>query len=135
MGTPEPATFESLERLAHGLVAQFRRRIELLAVEITEEEIRFSRVLAWHLFALFLSCLTITLAVMLLIAGAWDGPGRVPVIGGVLLIVSLGTGAAWWLYRERVLRRPLVLAQTIEELRRDEEALAPRPSGDMDGVP
>lgn len=134
MGTPEPGPLASLERLGHGLVAQLRRRLELLAVEMTEEQLRFAHVLGWQLFALFMVCLSITLAVLLLIAGAWDGPSRVTVVGSLLFLVSLGAGATWWVYRERVRRKPLVFAQTIEELRRDEEALARRPR-DMEGVP
>lgn len=135
MGIPEPGPLASLERLGHGLVAQLRRRLELLAVEVREEQLRFSQVLGWQLFALFLLCLAITLAVLLLVAGTWDGPSRVTVVGALLFIVSLGAGATWWIYRERVRRTPVVFAQTLEELRRDEEALS-RPADDgMTGVP
>lgn len=135
MGTPEPASFESLEHLGHGVVSQIRRRLQLLAVELTEEEIRFARVLGWQLFALFLTCLTIALAVLLVIAAVWDGPARVATIGTLLLLVSLGAGATWWRYRERVRGKPVVIAQTLEELRRDEAALTPRRAADCEDAP
>jgi uncharacterized membrane protein YqjE len=125
MGTPEPAPFESLERLGHGLVSHLRQRLELVALEVTEEEIRFSRLLGWQLMALFLACLSIALAALLVIAAYWDTGTRLWAIGGVLAASASAAGAFWWIYRQRVRGKPIVLAQTIEELRRDADALAP----------
>ena len=125
MGKPEPATFTSLERLGHGLVTQLRQRLELMAVEVTEEEIRFTRVLAWQLVALFLTCLTIALGALLVIAAFWDTASRVAAVGAVLGAVAAAAGGMWWVYRQRLRRKPILFAQTIEELRRDADALAP----------
>jgi uncharacterized membrane protein YqjE len=132
MGKLEPAAFESLERLAHGLVSQLRRRLELMAVEVTEEEIRFSRALGWQLLALFLSCLTLTLGVLLVIAAYWDSVNRLAAIGWMLAAAGVASGAMWWIYRNRLRYKPIVFSQTIEELRRDAAALAPEP---RDGLP
>lgn len=125
MGTPEPATFGTLERLAHSLVEQLRQRLALAAIEITEEEIRFARALGWQLAALFLSCLTITLGVLLLVAVFWDSPDRWVAIAWALGIAAAASGATWWFYASYVRRRPLAFAQTLEELRRDVLALDP----------
>lgn len=135
MGKLEPAAFESLERIGHSLVSQLRRRLEMVALEITEEQIRFGRVLGWQLVALFLSCLSFALIVVLVIAAYWDGPQRLVAIGSMLGLTAAAAGAVWWLYRRDLSRKPMVFAQTIEELRRDAEALRPQPRADMDAIP
>ena len=127
MGKLEPATFESLEHLGQGLVTQLRGRLELLAVEVTEEEIRFARTLGWQLLALFLSCLTLVLATVLVLATFWDTPHRVAAITWTMFGVAAASGAAWWVHRRHMTRKPIVFSQTIEELRRDALALAPTP--------
>lgn len=125
MGTPEPATFASLERLAQTLIDQARQRLALAAIEMSEEEIRFARALGWQLTALFLTCLTITLAVLLPIAIWWDTPDRWVAVAWALGVVAASSGAAWWFYSRFVRRRPLPFSQTIEELKRDSRALDP----------
>ena len=125
MGKLEPAAFETLENLGHGLVSQVRSRLALFAVEVTEEQIRFSRRFGWQMFALFLSCLTLALAVLLVLAGLWDTAYRITAVTIALVLTALGAGAAWWVYRTYVTTAPVVFSQTIEELRRDAEALLP----------
>jgi uncharacterized membrane protein YqjE len=131
----EPAAFESLERLGHGLVSQVRRRLELMAVEISEEEIRFARALGWQLLALFLSCLLIALTAMLVVVVFWDTSHRVASVIWLIAIAVVASGVTWWFYRRQVQRKPVVFSQTIEELRRDAEALAPGPAGDVPAMP
>lgn len=126
MGKLEPAAFESLENFGHNLVDQLRGRLELFAVEITEEEIRFSRALGWQLLALFLSCLTLTLAVLLVVATFWDTMYRTQAVAWLLVTFGLAAGGIWAIYRNQLARKPIVFSQTIEELRRDALALAPR---------
>lgn len=128
MGKLEPAAFESLEHLGAGLVTQLRGRLALFAVEVTEEEIRFARSLGWQLLALFLTCLTLLLAALLVIAAFWDTPHRVGAISWTMVGVAAASGAAWWVHRQHMRRKPIVFSQTLEELRRDALALAPRPS-------
>lgn len=127
MGAPEPGLPPStLGDLAPGLVSHLRRRLELFAVEITEEELRFARALGWQLLALFLSCLTLSVGVALVIAAFWDTAHRVDAIAITLLACSLGSLGTWWNHRRILLERPIVFTQTIEELRRDASALMPR---------
>lgn len=128
MGKLEPAAFESLELFGHNLVDQLRGRLELLAVEITEEEIRFARSLGWQLLALFLSCLTLTLATLLVVAAFWDTVHRTEAVAWLLLAFGAAAGVVWVLYRRQLRHKPLVFSQTIEELRRDALALQPRRS-------
>lgn len=124
MGKLEPAAFASLENFGHGLLTQLRGRLELFAVEVTEEEIRFARALGWQLLALFLSCLTLTLAALLVLATFWDTEHRVDAVVWTLLAAAAASGAAWWIHRSHMRRKPIVFAQTLEELRRDALALA-----------
>jgi uncharacterized membrane protein YqjE len=127
MGTPEPATFGTLERLAHTLVDQLRHRLQLAAVEMTEEEIRFAHALGWQLTALFLTCLTVTLGIVLLIAVYWDTPNRASAIGWAMGLVALGAAGMWTYYMMRLRKRPVAFSQTVLELARDAQALEPGP--------
>jgi uncharacterized membrane protein YqjE len=129
MGKLEPATFESFERIGYSLVSQLRRRLALMAVEVTEEEIRFSRVLGWQLLALFFSCMTVSLGVLLVIAGFWDTPMRLTAIGWTLVVASVVSGSMWWIYRTHLRRKPVVFSQTLVELEKDARALDPAPEG------
>lgn len=125
MGRLEPAAFESLERLGHAVVSQLRRRLEMMAVEMTEEQIRFSRLLGWQLLALFFSSMTAALAATLIIAAFWDTALRIEAIGWTLLVASAASGGLWFTYRQVLRRKPVVFRQTIDELRKDAEALDP----------
>ena len=129
MGRLEPVAFESLERLGHAVVSQLRRRLEMIAVEMTEEQIRFSRLLGWQLLALFFSSMTAALAATLIIAAFWDTALRIEAIGWTLLVVSLASSGLWFRYRQVLRRKPVVFRQTIDELRKDAEALDPAGHG------
>lgn len=107
-----------------GLVAHLRQRLELLAVEITEEELRFARVLGWQLLALFLSCMTLAVAVAMVLAAFWETEHRMQAMGFTLFGCAGAALATWWTYRRHVATRPIVFTQTIEELRRDVSAIA-----------
>lgn len=135
MGKLEPAAFESLEHFGHHLVDQVRGRLELFAVEITEEEIRFARNLGWQLLALFLSCLMVTLGAILVVATFWDTAHRIHAVLWLLVAAAIGSGAAWAIYRWQLRHKPVVFSQTIEELRRDALALAPQQRQDPSGPP
>ena len=93
-----------------------------------------ARILSWQLIALFLSCLTVALAVLLALAATWDGPHRVAVVSTALAVTCAASGTAWWVHRRHIVQRPIVFAQTVEELRRDAQAMAPRPPRDDDGM-
>lgn len=127
MGKLEPAAFESLEHFGHKLVDQVRGRLELFAVEVTEEEIRFARALGWQLLALFLSCMMLTLGAVVIVATFWDTPHRIQAVLWLLVGCAAASGVVWLIYRVTVRRKPIVFSQTIEELRRDALALTPRP--------
>ena len=105
------------------VVSHLRRRLELLAVEITEEELRFARLLGWQLLALFLSCLTLAVAVAMVLAAFWETEHRMRAMALTLFACAAGSFATWWTYRRYVGVKPLVFNQTIEELRRDVHAI------------
>lgn len=126
MGAAEPSGISSLEQLGQRTMAQLQRRLALFAVEVTEEEIRFTRLLGWQLIALFLSCLTLTLLALLVVGTWWDTTHRVAAIAGLCAISGLASGALWAVYRSQLQRKPVVFAQTLIELERDARALDPR---------
>lgn len=105
------------------VISHLRRRLELLAVEITEEELRFARVLGWQLLALFLTCLTLAVAVAMLLAAFWETEHRMRAMGFTLFACAAAALATWWMYRRHVTTKPIVFTQTIEELRRDVSAI------------
>lgn len=125
MGAAETPAGHSLEQLGQRVVAQLQRRLALFAVEVTEEEIRFTRLLAWELIALFLSCLTLMLITLLVIGSFWDTPSRVPAIAWTCAAVAAASAALWLFYRRELRRKPVVFAQTLVELERDARALDP----------
>lgn len=129
MGVAEPAAPGSggaLDLIGQRFVAQLQRRLALFAVEVTEEELRFARLLGWQLMALFLTCLTLTLLALLVVGTWWDTAYRVAAIAWACGGAALGSIALWLAYRAHVMSKPVVFAQTLLELERDARALDPR---------
>jgi uncharacterized membrane protein YqjE len=65
--------------------------------------------------------------VLLVLVAFWDAQQRLAAVTVALVLTALGAGAAWWIHRTHAREAPVVLSQTIEELRRDAEALVQRP--------
>ena len=114
----------SLKTLLSSLLGILQTRLELLAVEFEEAQIRFFRLLVVTVMGLFLLCMGLLLSVLLLAALFWD-THRLLVLG-VLTLVFLGAGAGAIFWARRELRRiPRFLESSRNELSRDRESLAP----------
>lgn len=110
----------NLARMAGTLLAIFRTRAELFAVELQEgaQRLIFSLVLA--LMALFCFVTAVFLAIVLVIVLFWDGY-RLWAIGGLMVFfgaaaVLIGLGV-----RSRLNQGPGMLAATRAELAKDIE--------------
>lgn len=124
MGAAAPDS--PLDLVGQRVVAHLQRRLALFAVEVTEEEIRFTRLLAWQLLALFLTCLTLTLAALLVVGAWWDTAHRIRAIAWACGAAAAASAALWAVYRRQLALKPVVFAQTLVELERDARALDPR---------
>jgi uncharacterized membrane protein YqjE len=114
--------------LAKDLLLGAHARFRLLADELKHEERRFARALGWQLLALFLSCLSLALLLVLTIVIFWDTSHRIGVIVALTLGVALSAAATWWRHRHFMREAPDAFAQSVEELRRDAHAIAPAPA-------
>lgn len=99
-----------------------RLRLELAAVELEEERLRLARLALG-------AALTVLLAlVALLLACAWlvlasPPEQRVVVLGGLVVAAVLAGAAAGWRWQRLSASRPALLQHTLEQLRRDGQAL------------
>lgn len=115
-----------LDLVGQRVVAHIHRRLALLAVELTEEEIRFARLLGWQLLALFLTCLTVTLVALLVVGAWWDTAHRMNAIAWACGGAGLASAGLWTIYKRQLSLKPVAFAQTLVELERDARALDPR---------
>jgi uncharacterized membrane protein YqjE len=113
----------ALARLADSVLGLLRTRLELAAVEYSEERSRISQQailliagLGCILFALFF-------AAVLVIAYFWDS-NRLVAIGGVIAFFVVIGAALLWRRAEVSANAPLPFSATVAELEKDRAALA-----------
>lgn len=123
---PAGGLLAAIRDLALTVVALLQTRLEILATELDEERLRVRQFL-WHAAAI-VCCfgLAIVLAIVFVVALAWDRFGilAVGVLG--LVFLAIGTGLALSL-RAKARSRPRFLAATLGELGKDRDRLTPRP--------
>jgi uncharacterized membrane protein YqjE len=110
----------SVRRLAAAFAAALHTRVELLALELEEAKVRFTRLLLFGVAALFflgLGGLTVTFFV---IAAFWEGPRLVAIGVLVLVYFGLAAGALLWARREAA-RGSRLFSRSIAQLRKDRE--------------
>ena len=121
-GSPDAGLLATLRRLAANAVALLHARLELILTEIDEERSYFIRVLVLSIVAAFfltIGAVALTLLVVLLV---WD-THRV-LAAGVLTALYLAIAAGIILrVRALVQGRHKLLASSLEELRKDRDAL------------
>lgn len=115
----------SLARLGAHFVALVHTRAELATVEIEEEALRYFSYLLLTLCALFFLVLSSVLLVLLLVVLFWDSY-RITALAS--LIVLFGGGGILMAHqvRKQYRHKPHLLEQTLQELARDIESLAPQ---------
>lgn len=116
------AIMESVSRLTGTLIGMLQTRLELAAVEIEEETLRFFFYFLCALGALFFLCMAIMLSVLLIIVAFWD-TYRIAVL--IALIVAFGLGALLTALgvRKNYRKKPKLLSHTLSELGKDVERL------------
>ncbi|MES2935999.1 MAG: phage holin family protein [Pseudomonadota bacterium] len=117
------AIIESATRLASGFIGILHTRLELAAIEVEEETLRFFGYLLFALLALFCLGVAILLGVLLIVVLFWD-THRVPVLIGLMAFFSVASLLIGLGIRRNYMRKPRLLAFTLTELKKDIDGVA-----------
>lgn len=118
------AIFESVSRLAGTFIEILQTRLELVAVEVEEESLRFFSYLLFALAAMFCLGVAVLLGVLLIVVIYWD-THRVPVMISMIVFFALCSALIMLVIRRCYRRKPRMLSQTLQELSKDIEQLKP----------
>ena len=123
-GRDQPATglFASARDLLATALAIAHTRLELVTTEIEEELHRVAEILLWMFVVVFFAGLTVLMVAFVIVIVFWD-EHRVLAAGLTTLGFLAITGIALAVVRAKARARPKLLEATIEEIRRDREAL------------
>jgi uncharacterized membrane protein YqjE len=123
---PRPARSASLmdsaKRMLATVIALVHTRLELFTTEIEEEIQRAASILLWGLVALFFGSLTVLMIAFTVIIVFWDDHRVLAavLVTATFLLMTLIFGL---LARARLKAKVRFMAASIEELKRDREAL------------
>lgn len=115
----------SIRGLADSLLNSARERIELVALELQEEKLRFLQTMIWIAASVFSAMLAITFASITIVYLFWDS-ARLAVLGGFTIFY----GVAFWIVlrkcRQCLTRQPRPFEATLGELQNDRACIQPR---------
>jgi uncharacterized membrane protein YqjE len=113
---------DSAKRMLATVIALVSTRLELFTTEIEEEIQRAASILMWALVALFFGSLTVLMIAFTVIIIFWDDHR---ILAAVLVTASflLATLVFGLLARSRLKAKSRFMAASIEELKRDRDAL------------
>jgi uncharacterized membrane protein YqjE len=114
--------FASLRGLPAMLVESLRIRLQLFAVEVEEEQLRFVRLIGYGAAAFFLLAAGLLFLAMFLTVLLWD-EHRLLVLGSLTLLFIAAGAAALALALKAARRRSALFSTSIGELARDRESL------------
>jgi uncharacterized membrane protein YqjE len=117
--------FASVRNLLATGLAITHTRLELVTTEIEEELYRVAEILAWAFVAIFFAGLTVLMAAFLVVILWWEDHRLLAASATVLVFLGVTIGALV-VVRGKAHARPKLLHATIEELKRDREALEGR---------
>jgi uncharacterized membrane protein YqjE len=114
--------FESLRSLLAHLLELLQVRLELLTTELSSEVRRAALVLLYAFIALVFGALSLLLLAVTVVIALWNEHRLLAaaIVTGVFLAI---TATALWQLARRLRGQPRLLAGTLDELRRDREAL------------
>ena len=117
-----PGVLEAAKRMLATFIALVHTRLELFTTEIEEEIQRAASILLWGLVALFFGSLTVLMIAVTILIVFWDSNRVLAacLITGTFLVL---TGLFALLARARLRAKPRFMAASIDELKRDREAL------------
>lgn len=123
MSEATPGLFESLRRLATTFVSTLQTRIELLKTELDLELRAIGGLVLWALVALLSGAIGVAMLGLVVI---FAFPEQRLLVAAIVAVVFLAiSGGALLAARAKARSRPR-LSATLEELRRDREALERR---------
>lgn len=117
--------FESLRRLLAQLLTLIQVRLELLSAEVSAEIQRVLRGVLWALLALLFAALGLLMAALTIVIALWEHDRLLVslwVMGGFLTVAALSAFMVW----RTLTKEPRLFSRTIDELRRDRDAIAQR---------
>jgi uncharacterized membrane protein YqjE len=117
---------DAARRMLATILALAHTRLELFTTEIEEEIQRAASILLWGLVALFFGSITVLFVAVTVLIVFWDS-NRIlaaSLITASFLVLTLVFGL---LARARLRAKPRFMAASIEELKRDKEALERAP--------
>jgi uncharacterized membrane protein YqjE len=127
-GEPRPGLFDSARRLLARLLALAHTRLELLTTELSLEVQRAVTLLLWGIVALFFGGLTVLMLTLTLVIAFWEHH-RLLAAGLASLFFLAITATAVLVVRHRLRTHGPLLGASLEELRRDVDALDPEGRG------
>lgn len=113
----------SLRRLVSSALELAQLRLELLGTELEQQKLRIASALFWGVLALLLFGLTLVLLVALVLMLFWDSY-RLQAASLLLLVFAAAGALALRLARARLQTLPGAFALSVDELKRDRDALA-----------
>ena len=113
----------ALAKFADAMVGLLRTRLELVAVEYTEERDRIARQLALLLVGLVCLLFALFFASFAVIAYYWDTHRIVAILGVTGFFVVIGAGLLWR-RAEVSSTSPVPFAASVAELEKDRAAIA-----------
>lgn len=117
-----PGVLDAAKRMLATLIALVHTRLELFTTEIEEEIQRAASILLWGLVALFFGSITVLMIAMTILIVFWDD-NRVLAASLITATFLVLTGIFGILARARLRAKPRFMAASIDELKRDREAL------------
>lgn len=112
----------SLRQLAATAVEILHTRVSLIATELDEERAHIARAMWLSAFGAFCLGMGLILAVLFVVVLFWDSH-RLLVLGSLAFGFLAAGGVAMLVLRSRVSARMGLFAQSLQELKRDQELL------------
>lgn len=112
----------ALKRMLATLLELVHTRLELFTTEIEEEIQRAATILLWALVALFFGTLTVLMLALTVLIVFWDN-NRILAASLITATFLAFTGVTAYLARSRLKAKSRFMGASIDELKRDREAL------------
>jgi len=120
-----PGILDSLRRMLATAVELLHTRVELFTTELEEEMHRVAGLLVWAVIAIFFGGLFVLMLSLTIVIAFWDS-NRLLAAGLMTLVFFAVVLTAVLKLRAKVRSHPRLLAESLQELRRDSDALRSR---------
>src|SRR5438034_10829037 len=107
-----PGIFNSLRRLASGLLATAQTRVELLALELQEEKCRLVELVIWVSAVVALSLMSLAMVTLTIVMLFWEN-GRLAALITLSVLYLLATAGGFWALHTRLRKQSPPFAGTV----------------------